>query len=251
MSARKHRPFGRREPEKHRDARLFVIATEDTYAPSQYFGLFGGMSPRVKIVVSETTDNRSSPGHVVDRLLRYRDAEELNDDDRLWALIDTDHWIEPNHKPQLLEALKRAKENRITVAMSNPCFDLWLLLHHMDLPEDHGIVDGKGVSSYMRRNGIPFNKLRLDLGATVRRRCGWPLSVPADWTEVPIRLDGLRPRAPRCTISCLSFARPASCSAEHSGFVSCPQGNGAVIVPSHCWACAPAMRCATYLVPGC
>ena len=64
----------------------------------------------------------------------------------------------------MLEALKRAKENRITVAMSNPCFDLWLLLHHMDLPEDHGIVDGKGVSSYMRRNGIPFNKLRLDLG---------------------------------------------------------------------------------------
>jgi hypothetical protein len=164
MSARRHRPFGRKEPEKHRDARLFVVATEDTYAARQYFGLFGGMSPRVKIVVSETTDNRSSPGHVVDRLLRYRDVEELNEDDRLWALIDTDHWVESNHKPQLLEALKRAKESGITVAMSNPCFDLWLLLHHMDLPEDHGIVDGKGVADYMRRNGVPFNKLRLDLG---------------------------------------------------------------------------------------
>lgn len=163
MSAKRHRPLGRREPEKYRDARLFVIATEDTYAARQYFDAFGGMSPRVKIVVSETTDSRSSPQHVVDRLLRYRDVEELNEDDRLWALLDTDHWIEPNHRAQLIDALKRAKDNGIMVAMSNPCFDLWLLLHHMDLPEDHGIVDGRGVAEYMRRNGVPFNKLRLDL----------------------------------------------------------------------------------------
>ena len=164
MAARNHRPFRRREPNKHRDARLFVIATEDTYAARQYFGVFEGMSPRVKIVISETTDNRSSPGHVVDRLLRYREVEELNEDDRLWALLDTDHWIEPNHRPQLIDALKRAKNSGIMVAMSNPCFDLWLLLHHMELPDDHGIVDGRGVAEFMRRNGVPFNKLRLDVG---------------------------------------------------------------------------------------
>lgn len=206
MAAKRHRPFSRRGPDKLRDARLFVIATEDTYAARQYFGLFGGMSPRVKIVVSETTDNRSSPGHVVDRLLRYRDAEELNEDDRLWALIDTDHWVEPNHRPQLLEALKCADDNGISVAMSNPCFDLWLLLHHMDLPDDHGIVDGKGVAEYMRKNGVPFNKLRLDLeryGPEAVRRAveragrlmgpqsssGWPQSVG---TQVHLLLEELQ-----------------------------------------------------------
>lgn len=171
MSARRHRPFGRRQPGKHRDARLFIIATEDTYAARQYFGVFGGLSPRVKIVVSETTDSRSSPGHVVDRLLRYREREELNEDDRLWALLDTDHWVEPNHRPQLLDAIKRAKDCDISVAMSNPCFDLWLLLHHLDLPDDHGIMDGKGVSEFMRNNGVPFNKLKLDL------RCYGPEAV--------------------------------------------------------------------------
>lgn len=163
MAARRRRPLGRVEPGKHRDARLFVIATEDTYAAKQYFGAFCGMSARVKIVISETTDSRSSPRHVVERLIGCKDAEDLNEDDRLWALIDTDHWVEPNHRPQLIDTLKRARENGITVAMSNPCFDLWLLLHHLDLPDNHGIVDGNGVAEYMKKNGVPFSKVRLDM----------------------------------------------------------------------------------------
>ena len=189
MAANRHRSYSRRSSEKKRDARLFVIATEDTYAAKQYFSAFEGVSQRVKIMVFETTDNRSSPQHVIDRLIKYKRDEELDKDDCLWALLDTDHWVEPNHVSRLVEARKCAKENDIMVAMSNPCFDLWLLLHHMDLPDDHGILDGKGVTDFMRRNGVPFNKLRLELkdyGPEAVRRA----------IERAGRLMGLGPQSP-------------------------------------------------------
>jgi hypothetical protein len=206
MAANRHRAYSRRSADKTRDARLFVIATEDTNAPKQYFKIFEMMSSRVKIVVCETTDNRSSPRHVIDRLVEHRRNEDLNEDDQLWALLDTDHWIEPNHVAGLNEARSIAKQNGIRIAMSNPCFDLWLLLHHMDLPCGHGIRDANGVAEYMRRNGFQFNKQRLNVvdytPAAVRMAIersarmmaadtgsGWPQSVG---TQMHLLLEELR-----------------------------------------------------------
>jgi len=206
MAANRHCAYSRRSADKTRDARLFVIATEDTNAPKQYFKIFEKMSSRVSIVVCETTDNRSSPRHVIDRLVEHRRNEDLNEDDQLWALLDTDHWIKRNHVAGLNEARAVARQNGIRLAMSNPCFDLWLLLHHMDLPCGHGICDANGVAEHMRRNGVQFNKQRLNVGdytpATVRLAIersvrmmaadagsGWPQSTG---TQMHLLLEELR-----------------------------------------------------------
>ena len=46
--------------------------------------------------------------------------------DKVWAVFDRD-----NH-PNFDEALKFCLDNNVGVALSNPCFELWLILHESD-----------------------------------------------------------------------------------------------------------------------
>ncbi len=126
LISRKKRPLGRSELQE-RDDRIFLVASEDTYAVKQYFS--GLDFRRVKVVTLETKDNNSSPGHVVDRLKAAIDESDLGGDDQLWLALDTDHWVQPNHIANWVSALKEAKKIEARTAISNPCFEVWLLLH--------------------------------------------------------------------------------------------------------------------------
>ena len=108
-----------------RDAKLFVLATEGTDTEKQYFeGLFG--SSKVKIEVLDTgTTGLSSPGHVLKRLSDFEDKYELDANDEPWLVIDVDH-----HRPDSLsQVCQEATQKGFQLAVSNPCFELWLRLH--------------------------------------------------------------------------------------------------------------------------
>ena len=128
---KKPRPLVRDQRTFPADANLLVIATEDTYLPAQYFDLF--RNPRVKVQVLPTEDCRSSPEHVMDRLASFTREYQLADDDELWLMLDTDHWIGANHIATFANACTQAMKSGVGLAHSNPCFELWLLLHVADL----------------------------------------------------------------------------------------------------------------------
>ncbi len=160
LTSRRSRPLPR-DTGLVRDARLFVIATEDTKAPKQYFSFFP--SSRVHVEVLETTGGCSSPGHVVERLAKYAEAYQIGEDDQLWVLLDTDHWVEGSHKRGLIAALDTARQRGFRIAMSNPCFDLWLLLHHQAVTAADGIENCDAVGRRLRDPAVlgEFNKTRL------------------------------------------------------------------------------------------
>lgn len=74
------------------------------------------------------------------------------DFDEIWCVFDTD---EHRH---LSQAVDDARQSRVEVAVSNPCFELWLVLHvqeqtaHIhrhdvqDLASEHGLCDGKKIA---------------------------------------------------------------------------------------------------------
>lgn len=128
---RKKRPIHRSE-ERTRDASLVVIASEDRFAVKQYFEMFH--STRVQFHVLETDHGQSSPEHVMTRLVQYLAEYSVGEGDQFWLVCDTDHWIERNHIQNLVQVVKRCGQKGISVALSNPCFDLWLLLHFDDFP---------------------------------------------------------------------------------------------------------------------
>ena len=145
-----------------RDDRFFVVAAEDTYAPDQYFD---GLSfPRVKVLVSPTPEGsgHSAPIHVVERLKkvksRLREKGEVQTDDEFWVLIDTDHHFDGSHIAGTIRALREASHAGFFYAVSNPCFELWLLLHHEELPVGTRFANPQEVEDRLRQVLGGYNK---------------------------------------------------------------------------------------------
>jgi hypothetical protein len=128
---RRRRPLDRKSGVL-RDASLIVIASEDTHAVKQYFDRFE--LRRVQFVVLPTQKGRSSPEALIERLDLYQEEFEIGDGDQLWIVLDTDHWIRGGHRNNLIEVLNRCRQRNFRFAISNPCFELWLLLHFQDWP---------------------------------------------------------------------------------------------------------------------
>jgi RloB-like protein len=139
-----------------RDDRLFIVACDDTYAPKQYFDLF--RLTRIQIHVVPTVDGTSAAAHVLTRLLSF-DHEE---DDELWLVVDVDHAMKGDHVANFMQALKRARDNSVNVALSNPCFELWLLLHHRPEGECSSLRDANDALTMLRDTLGTYNKTRLN-----------------------------------------------------------------------------------------
>ena len=102
---------------------------------------------------------------------RARSSQEQGEIDEVWCLFDVE-W--PRNHPDLPEAKARAEESDIRLAISNPCFELWLALHFEDhtawldnkaarkLLREHDKSAGKGLagSQYMRLRAAAARRAR-------------------------------------------------------------------------------------------
>lgn len=154
----------RERREAFRDARLIVIASEGKDTERIYFTALAKeyTNPRVHVHIlerSENEQNNSSPEHVLKQLNDYKSKYELEADDELWLVVDKDQW-----KDKMLSrvATECALEVSMHMALSNPCFELWLLLHLEDAasltPEEHMLwMENRRKS----KNADPYLKVRL------------------------------------------------------------------------------------------
>lgn len=123
------------EPLTRRDSQisLVVVATEDTYAAKQYLDALQAHGlvdrSRVEIITLPTLDGRSSLGALLDRLQDRQEKFAVRlAEDQCWAVFDVDH----HQDAKLSTAAKTATSRGFRLAGSNPCFELWLLLHLTD-----------------------------------------------------------------------------------------------------------------------
>jgi hypothetical protein len=72
------------------------------------------------------------PGYGMPHQLVTLAAERLADPevDQCWCVFDVE-W--PQNHPDLPAAVELAASSGVRLAISNPCFELWLILHHEDL----------------------------------------------------------------------------------------------------------------------
>ncbi len=102
---------------------------------------------------------------------RARSSQEQGEIDEVWCLFDVE-W--PRNHPGLSEARARAEASDVRLAISNPCFELWLALHFEDhtawldndaagkLRRKHDKSSGKGLdgSQYMPRRADAARRAR-------------------------------------------------------------------------------------------
>ncbi len=144
---RKKRPLDR-DSGVLRDASLVVIACEDKYAVEQYFAKFH--TQRVQFVVLPTENGCSSPPDVLSRLNEFKEREATEEGDHFWICIDADHWAKSNHIQNLRIVLQECRRKNYGVAISNPCFELWLLLHFDDCSTQPPATAAEALASLCR-----------------------------------------------------------------------------------------------------
>lgn len=126
MSAswRKARPLNRVEG-RARDARLIIVAVEDTYIQKPYFLKFRSTRMQIEVLPTREGEGKSSPAHVLQRLSDIKELHEWEKEDEFWLSIDVDRW-----EPRMLkEVYAQARQKGFRVVATNPCFEFWLQLH--------------------------------------------------------------------------------------------------------------------------
>ena len=141
---RSRESFRRRVPSIEPRACVLLVCEGSKTEPLYFRSLQRKL--KLKPVEIEIVGQGAAPITVVQRavaLLKARKHEvrrgrEDFDYDHVWCIID----VEQRHKnPSLLPALNQARGNGINVALSNPCFEYWFILHFADCGKPLGDQD--------------------------------------------------------------------------------------------------------------
>jgi hypothetical protein len=140
-----------------RDARLIIIAAEGSECEPKYFYdlAFDARyrNPKVRVEVLQRDTTASSPAHVIAALDEFRKTYALDENDELWLVIDLDRWGDE----AVSNVAAQCQQKRYLLAVSNPSFEIWLLLHLTAL--DAYTEDDLKELTENRRDG---NRTRLE-----------------------------------------------------------------------------------------
>lgn len=109
-----------------------LIVCEGRVTEPKYFS---ALRHHEKIFVNLDMSGGGVPKTLVERAVkRKREADRMaksrHDDnlryDHVWCVFDVDE------HPNIADARQQARDNGVRLAISNPCFELWLLLHFQD-----------------------------------------------------------------------------------------------------------------------
>ncbi len=152
MTRRRFKP----PPRNRRFKKLFVIATEGEKTEPTYFkSLNTGRSVvSVKCVKGNTA---SSPGDVLKRMKKHINKKELIGGDEAWIVVDKDDWQDADLKT-LLEWSQ--SQTNFGLAVSNPCFEYWLLLHFED---GNKVANEKACMTRLKKHMPHYAKGALDI----------------------------------------------------------------------------------------
>lgn len=126
-----------RESNSLEKEKIIVLAFEGNDTEEIYFDefkssdIFDDALIFLHILKRPKTNTNSAPNHVFNKLKKEaKDEYNFKDTDELWMIIDTDRW---KNIPDIISECK--KQSNMFVAVSNPCFEFWLLLHIKDIAE--------------------------------------------------------------------------------------------------------------------
>ena len=93
-----------------------------------------------------------------------RNRQPYSEYDEHWLLLDTDHWFTGSHRENTMRTISEARKEGFIVALSNPCFELWLLLHHEQIQPDVPFDSCANVEQRLRTVLGGYNKTQLKRG---------------------------------------------------------------------------------------
>ena len=175
--------YQRRQPHLALKPR-FVIAMEGDSTELDYFRNLRRFCPGIT-VDSIKSNHHSSPKNVLKRIKEKLKSHPLESDDQAWIVIDRDQWPQD----QLVELKKWVNNTKnVHIALSNPKFEFWLLLHFEDAK---GVQTPKACDERLKRYLTDYDKslndrdFPLDLIKRAIKRAEKIVINPQDWPNQP------------------------------------------------------------------
>lgn len=169
--ARRNDSLRRRRPFREVKRRILIVC-EGIVTERHYFN---DLRIQTKSLVELQIEPGGTPRTLVERAVDLKksaekDAKRGKDEnlkfDAVWSVFDVDE------HPFLAEARQQACENGIKVAVSNPCFELWALLHFQ---VQHAHIERHEVQRLCRQympgyeKRLPCQTLLAEYSEAVRR----------------------------------------------------------------------------------
>lgn len=137
--------FERKEDYRKQQARYFVAyegeKTEDIYFKDLVKSDLFNDSGKIKYIPLNSKEIGNHPVKIIEYLTKFKRENKFSPkkNDEFWAIFDRDDW-ETKHSISFSELSEKSKsEENLFLAISNPCFEIWFVLHFksiINLPDD-------------------------------------------------------------------------------------------------------------------
>jgi hypothetical protein len=140
----------RRGPRRASRRTILLYCGADRTEPDYFNGFKATL--RASAVTVKVRQEGVDPVRLVRAAAGYRDRHR-DEYDQVWCVVDVDQF-------DLDAAVAEARRHGIRLAVSNPCFELWLLLHHADCRAHcSGYPD---LAARLKRHVPGYDKSRLN-----------------------------------------------------------------------------------------
>lgn len=176
--ARKPKPSGRPPKKGHRKGRsrealkrvpgqreprvqLLIVCEGAQTEPNYFIALRRKLRLSSVEVKVQSDKNTSDPKRVVDFALKQRAkqlkearrSQVLGEYDEVWCVMDVEN---PADNPLFHEAIQQAKREKLQLAVSNPAFEYWFLLHFEDTSS--GFKDGQQLKKRLKQHQSSYHE---------------------------------------------------------------------------------------------
>jgi len=136
--------------------KLFLIATEGARTEPFYFDMFNSPQATIHVKLLPAKKHDTSPPQVLKRAEGFVKEKGLRKKDEIWLVIDRDQWTDE----QLKGVFPGCRASAFNLAVSNPQFEYWLLLHFED---GSGVSGSRDCTRKLMRHLPNFNKAYLEI----------------------------------------------------------------------------------------
>lgn len=142
--------------------KLIFLSCEGNVTEEEYFGRVTEIYDEVKskiqfisikeeILVKKERDRteeeirelgKSKPWQLLEKIEKYKEEKkdifdfDKHPDDEFWIVSDVDENTAPENLEKRKETLNKCREKGYDYAISNPFFEIWLLLHHSEITDE-------------------------------------------------------------------------------------------------------------------
>ncbi len=130
---------------------MFLISCEGSVTEPEYFAFFREHAS----IQCLRAKGKSAPGAVLERMKKAFDRTSFRRGDEAWLVVDNDNWTDGHLQALHQWAAEHGGDVKRGLAVSNPRFELWLLLHFEDVAHP---CPGHECSRRLARHLADYNK---------------------------------------------------------------------------------------------